>query len=235
MFKKNVVPKILSNGVLFMSVVCLTLLLASCGGLQPAESQNWQEVFDADLSNAIFPAGVWTFEDGILTASKDKCIWTEKEYGDFVLDIDFKTQAGTNSGVILRNANIANWVPGSVEVQIADDHSEPWRSSDPTWQCGAIFGYLAPTKSTVKKPGQWNHMQIACKGRTITVVINDEKVNEMDMNLWTDARKNPNGSDVPKWLGNRPVSRSPLKGRIGFQGKHAGAPIYFRNLRIQTF
>lgn len=133
------VPAILLNGVLFMSIVCCTVMLTSCGNQQPAESQSWQEVFNADLSNAIFPAGIWTFEDGVLTASEDQCIWTEKEYDDFVLDIEFRTDVGTNSGVILRNTDIDNWIPGAVEVQIADDHSEPWKSSRPTWQCGAIF------------------------------------------------------------------------------------------------
>lgn len=75
-------------------------------------------------------------------------------------------------------------------------------------------------------------MQITCKGKIITVVLNDEKVGEMDMDLWTSAQKNPDGSEIPAWL-PRPVAELPLKGRIGFQGKHGGAPIYFRNLRIQ--
>jgi hypothetical protein len=74
-------------------------------------------------------------------------------------------------------------------------------------------------------------MQITCKGKIITVVINNEKVSVMDMSLWTSAKKNPDGSDIPRWL-SKPVAGLPLKGRIGLQGKHAGAPIYFRNLRI---
>ncbi len=231
MFEKKMVPAVLLNGVLFISIVCCTIMLTSCDDEQLAEKQNWQELFNADLSNAIFPAGVWTFEDGVLTASEDQCIWTEKEYDDFVLDVEFKTETGTNSGVIVRNTDMANWIPGAVEIQIADDHSEPWKSSDPTWQCGAIFGHLAATKSVVKEPGQWNSMQITCKGKIVTVVLNDEKINEMDMSLWTSAKKNPDGSDIPPWL-SLPVAGLPLKGRVGFQGKHAGAEIYFRNLRI---
>ena len=35
---------------------------------------NWQALFTDDLSNAMFPEGIWTFEEGILTASEDQAI-----------------------------------------------------------------------------------------------------------------------------------------------------------------
>ncbi len=40
------------------------------------------------------------------------------------------------------------------------------------------------------------------------------------------------GGEIPAWLSN-PLATLPLHGYIGFQGKHAGAPIYFRNIRIK--
>ena len=46
------------------------------------------------------------------------------------------------------------------------------------------------------------------------------------------AKTNPDGSEIPSWLSN-PLSEIPLEGHIGFQGKHAGAPIYFRNIKIK--
>jgi len=48
----------------------------------------------------------------------------------------------------------------------------------------------------------------------------------------SSAKTNPDGSEVPSWLSN-PMSTLPLHGYIGFQGKHAGAPIYFRNIKIK--
>ncbi|RMF98901.1 MAG: DUF1080 domain-containing protein [Planctomycetota bacterium] len=196
------------------------------------DSSNWDDVFAADLSNAIYPEGVWSFDDGILTATKDEAIWTSREYEDFVLDLEFKTAEGTNSGVIVHCSDIKNWIPNSVEIQIADDYAEKWANAPATWHCAAIFGHLAPKKSAVKKPGEWNRMTITCKGSLIYVVLNGELVTMMDMRKWTSAKTNPDGSEIPPWL-NRPVAELPLKGRIGFQGKHAGAPIYFRNLKIR--
>lgn len=197
----------------------------------PQEPQ-WTDLFAADLSNAVFPAGVWTVSDGVLTASEDQAIWTNKDYENFVLDLEFMTAPGTNSGVIVYCTDMADWIPNSVEIQIADDFAEEWAKEPATWHCGAIFGHLAPTKSLVKKPGEWNRFTITCAGQRITVELNGEKVTDMDMSLWTSAKTNPDGSEIPPWL-SRPFAELATKGRIGFQGKHAGAPIFFRNIRIK--
>jgi hypothetical protein len=192
----------------------------------------WTDLFAADLSNAEFPAGIWTVADGVITASEDQALWTKKEYENFVLDLEFMTAPGTNSGVIVYCSDTANWIPNSVEIQIADDFAEQWAKAPATWHCGAIFGHLAPIRSLVKKPGEWNRYTITCVGKRITVALNGEQVTDMDMNLWTSAKTNPDGSEIPAWL-SRPKAELATKGRIGFQGKHAGAPIYFRNIRIR--
>jgi hypothetical protein len=63
-------------------------------------------------------------------------------------------------------------------------------------------------------------------------MLNGEMVTEMNMNLWTSAEKNPDGSEIPSWL-STPFSELPTKGYIGFQGKHGDAQIYFRNIKIK--
>ena len=196
------------------------------------DKKGWVDLFSADLSNAEFPAGIWTFSDGILTASEDQCIWTKKDYRNFTLDLEFKTAEGTNSGVIVYCSDTKDWIPNSVEIQIADDYAKEWAESPKTWQCGAIFGHLAPMVSAVKNPGEWNQFTITCKEQIIQVTLNGKKVNEMNMALWTSAKTNPDGSEIPSWL-STPFAQLPTYGRIGLQGKHAGAPIYFRNIRIK--
>lgn len=195
-------------------------------------SEKWENLFRDDLSNATFPKGIWTCENGIFTASEDQAIWSAKEYENFKLDLEFKTANGTNSGVIVYCSNQENWIPNSVEIQIADDFAKQWAESPKTWQCGAIFGHLAPTKSLVKKPGEWNRYTITCKGKMITVALNGEIVNHMNMDLWTNAKTNPDGSEIPSWL-STPFNQLKTKGYIGLQGKHAGAPIWFRNVKIR--
>ena len=193
---------------------------------------DWPDLFASDLSDAIFPKGIWTTENGVLTASEDQAIWTKKDYDNFVLDLEFKNASGTNSGVVVYCSDIKNWIPNSVEIQIADDYAEQWAKAPKTWQCGAIFGHLAASKSVVKKPGQWNRFTIRCMNERIDVVLNGEHITSMDMRLWTSAKTNPDGSEIPSWL-SKPLAELPTKGKIGLQGKHAGAPVWFRNIKIR--
>jgi len=196
------------------------------------DTTGWEDLFKPDLSNAEFKAGVWSVTDGVFTATEDQALWTKKQYENFILDLEFKNAEGTNSGVIVHCSDLANWIPNSIEIQIADDTAEKWAKSPKTWQCGAIFGHVAPTKSAVKKPGEWNRYTITCVGPKVYVMLNGEQVCEMDMTKWTSAKQNPDGSEIPPWL-SKPVASLPLKGHIGFQGKHAGAPIWLRNIKIQ--
>ena len=212
------------------SIYTLFFLSVLCSHLQA--QADWQPLFTDDLSNAIYPEGVWSVTDGVLTATEDQAIWTSKVYQDFELELEFQTAEGTNSGVIIYCSDMNNWIPNSIEVQIADDFSEQWANSPATWQCGAIFGRLAPAKSNVKKPGEWNTYRIVARDRMITVILNGEVVNQMDMRKWTEVSTNPDGSEIPSWL-NKPAAFLPNYGHIGFQGKHAGAPIYFRNMKIR--
>ena len=241
--------KFLPGAVRYWNVMKVfpTVLLALIAGFSPVSaadsdaskslhpdtrSKGWTRLFAADLSDAMFPAGVWKVENGELTASKDQNIWTKRKYRNFTLDLEFKTADGTNSGVIVHCSDRKNWIPNSLEIQIADDYSPKWSKKDRTWQCAAIFGRLAASKSVVKKPGEWNHYTITCKGRTIRVVLNGELVTVMDMDKWTDPKLNPDGSKIPAWL-STPAAKLDTEGYIGLQGKHAGAPIWFRNIRIR--
>ena len=197
------------------------------------DSSQWQDLFTPSLDDAIFTAGVWAFKDGVLTATKDQCIWTRKQYENCIIDIEFKTAEGTNSGVIIYCSDMKNWIPNSVEVQIADDFSKHIQETPPTWHCAAIFGHLPAAKSMVKKPGEWNRMTITCLGKMIYVMLNGQQVTEMDMSKWTSAKKNPDGTEIPPWL-STPFAELPTKGHIGLQGKHGDSPIYFRNLKIKA-
>lgn len=208
------------------------LALVLFASIQMLSAQKFTPLFSDDLSNAIFPEGIWTVENGVITASEDQCVFTKKEYDNFVLDLEFKTAEGTNSGVIVYCCDYKNWIPNSVEIQIADDHAAQWAESNKTWQCGAIFGHLAASESRTKKPGEWNKMTVTCIDKNIKVKLNGKVVTDMDMALWTSGTKNPDGTEIPSWL-STPFAELPTNGKIGFQGKHAGAPIWFRNIKIK--
>ena len=197
------------------------------------DSRNWEDLFRADLSDAIYPQGVWHFEGGVLTATKDENIWTKKEYGDCIIDLEFKTSPSSNSGVFVYGSDLKNSVLNSVEIQLADDFA-PERATHPkNWRCGAIMGRVAPSASAVKRPGEWNRMTVTCLGSKIYVLFNGQQVTEIDMKKWTSGTKNPDGSPIPPWL-NKPLAELPTHGHIGLQGKHHGNVTYFRNVKVKS-
>jgi len=193
--------------------------------------KGWKNLFGNNLSKAIYDKSIWKDSSGVITASKDDAIWSFDEYDDFILDLDFQNADGTNSGVIVHATDIVEWIPNSVEIQIADDYSKQWSKAAPTWQCAAIFGRKPATNKSLKPAGEWNHFTITCKGKMISIVLNGSLVNECNMDDFTSNKVNPDGSSVPSWLKN-PMSTLALRGHIGLQGKHAGAPIYFKNVKV---
>lgn len=219
-----------------MKYISILPLLLTCFSVSVTAQQknSWTSLFGQKLENASYNSSAWHLtEEGILTAEKDDAIWTKEEYEKFELDLEFMTDPGTNSGVIVYCTDIENWIPNSVEVQIADDHYEKWAESQPHERCGAIYGHLAPNRfPIVKEPGVWNHMRIRCNGQQIMVILNGRKVTHMDMALWTSGTHNPDSTEIPSWLPT-PFAELPTKGYIGLQGKHGNATIYFKNVKIR--
>lgn len=224
--------------------LCLAALLTGCTtspetlavDQHPEDTRDWSPLFADDLANADNTNGVWTVTDGVLTASKDQAIWTTQDYENFVLDLEFKTAPNANSGVILYSTDTQNWIPGAIEVQILDDGGDKWKNINPHGRCGAVYGHVPPTltseQSAAKPAGQWNRMTITAVGPKIDVVLNGTYVTTMDLTQFTDAKTNPDGTQVPKWL-SKPKATLPTKGKIGLQGKHGSSDIYFRNIKIK--
>ena len=196
------------------------------------DSTQWPDLVKPDLSNCSFPAGIWTFQDGVLTASEDQNLWTQDTYGDCVLDLEFKFEPGANSGVFVYNSDPKSWMPTSVEIQICDDGFKKWQDAPASWHCGAFFGHQPATKSAVKPAGEWNRLTVSCQGPKVTALLNGEVVSEVDLSKWTSGTVNPDGTDIPKWLQGKPWCQLPTRGRIGLQGRHAGAGIFFRNVKV---
>ncbi len=71
----------------------LVILALSC-----KVQSDWQPLFNDDLSNAMDEKGVWVFNDNILTAAEDACIFTQVEYENFVVDLEFKNEEGSGMG-----------------------------------------------------------------------------------------------------------------------------------------
>ncbi len=209
---------------------CVAFFRKTAAALSNVE---YKDVFKKDLSNAIIGANDWAFgADGVLapTPTGHGDIWTKERYGNFILELDFKVPEKGNSGVFIRGADLKNWIHTTIEIQI---HA----TTDGTkhGQCGAVYDCLSPSRDATKKPGEWNHYVITCLDNKIHVNLNGEDVIDMDLNLWTEAGRNP---DPPAGPGTKNKFRYAYKdmsreGHLGFQ--YHGNPIWFKNLKIKSF
>lgn len=65
-------------------------------------------------------------------------------------------------------------------------------------------------------------------GPKISVVLNGELVSQANLDLWTEAHKNPDGT--PNKF-DRPLKNYPRTGYIGLQDH--GSPVWYRNIRVK--
>lgn len=176
---------------------------------------------------------VWSYREGVLAANADEVIWTLNKYENFILDVEFKNDVNTNSGIIIYCSDKVNWIPTSIEIQIADDHHEFWQALPENVRCGSIFGHKGANEQLVVfKPGLWNRIVVIAKGQQIDVELNGKHIISANLADWTSGTKNPDGTDIPEWL-PKPYADLHTKGFIGLQGKHGESNIWFRNIRIK--
>lgn len=196
----------------------------------------WTVLFDGqDLSHwTMGPDRSWVVENGLITLRREfdgrehnaDYLWAKGTYGNFVLELEFRLPERANSGIFLRTSDLADPVYSGIEVQVSNSHSREELSRGGT--AGAIYDCLAPTANAVKPAGQWNRCRITCLDNVITVVLNDIKVVEMDLDQWTEPNKNPDGTSnkFPRAL--KDFAR---KGHIGLQDH--GRPVWYRNIRVK--
>ncbi len=183
----------------------------------------WQNLIAEDLSNCRLHEGGWTWENNELAWQGKGYIWTNDRYGDFILDLEYKVSEGANSGIFFRTGDLANVVHTGIEVQIHETTDGAKYGMN-----GAVYDCLAPSKTMGKPAGEWNHYTLTCKANKIYVVLNGEQIIDMDLDLWTEAGKNPDGTDNKF---KNAYKDMPREGHIGFQDH--GNPLWFRNLKIK--
>jgi hypothetical protein len=168
---------------------------------------------------------VWGAEDGILYVQGTGGGWlmTEKEYGDFEVQLEFKVPEKGNSGVALRSPMEGDPAYAGMEIQILDD---AWYTNEANYKglrrtqlTGSIYDVVPPSKDATKPVGEWNKLHITAKGRHVTVELNGTKI--VDANL-----------DDHKKRADKHPGLLREKGHLGLQS-HDGR-VEFRNLYVKS-
>ena len=177
------------------------------------------------------PYGSWSIENKQLILETENPqpqrtnIWIIEDFKDFVLDLDFKLDQGTNTGVFVRTTDTEDPVQTGIEIQIRDDYG---KSPIDKHFCGSIYEIKEVSENRVEKAGKWNHLKIICRDATIEVYLNKGKVIDIDLSEWKESGKNPDGTKNKFKTVYQDMAH---KGKIGFQDH--GGKVWFRNIRIK--
>ena len=203
----------------------LLLLAAAPAGLakDKVAKGGWVDLLaGGDLSKHWTTKGNWKLEDGVLRLEPrpgekgwerfDAYLWTKRMYKDFEAAFDYKVAKDGNSGFYVHVGDKKSPVVTGIEVQIYDSGSKPAGAKLSDHDSGGIIPGVPPTKNAARPAGEWNHMEVTCKGTRLVVHLNGELVNDVD-------------------LGKGQLKSRPPTGYVGLQDH--GMPLWFRDLRIR--
>jgi hypothetical protein len=175
------------------------------------------------------PAGAaWRVRDGVLHGSEPRGTWlvSERDYGDFVLEFEFKLGERGNSGCALRVPMAGDPAFEGLELQMADLRYNP--KATEAELTGGIYRAIAPARQ-VYKPTEWNRYEITLQGPRLKVVLNGVTIQDVALDEQAGAVKRHDGTVAP------PVKDRPRRGRIGFQElSRGGDHALIRGARIKV-
>lgn len=215
-----------------------------------AEEANagWTLLFDGTTSTGWrgynkteFPTG-WEVVDGTLHcigtgtgeagAENGGDILFDKKFRNFQLKLEWKIQAGGNSGIFYLGQEVPEWpiYKTAPEMQVLDNvgHPDAMLGKDGNRQAGSLYDLIPAKPQNAKPVGEWNTVEIICYKGTVVHKQNGETV--LEYHLWTDDWKNlvnnskfpelnPNWADVAK------------EGFIALQDH--GDNVWYRNIKIK--
>lgn len=212
------------------TIMLLAMAFLSAGDNELSEQEKkdgWILLFDGKTPEGWVNLKPANIEDGCINPFKsgNYVTFTKEKYADFILACDFKVSPKCNSGVFIRTSDPKDPVQTGIEVQVLDSAGKEKPS---VHDCGALYELVAPSKNTMKPAGEWNHMEITCDKNRIAVALNGEKIAEMDLDKWTEAGKNPDGTKNKFTKALKDFARN---GQLGFQDH--GQPCWFKNVKLK--
>src|SRR5215831_10368414 len=215
-----------------MTAALLATLTLAANAQDKKDEEGFMSLFNGkDLSGWIYgkrgngenKSGVgYQVADGVIfcTVKDGGNLYTEKEYGDFVLLFDFKLTENANNGIGIRAPLTGDSAYAGMEIQVLDDSGSQYKNLRPEQYHGSIYDLVGCKRGFQKPVGEWNEEEIMAKGRQIKVTLNGTVIVDANLDDIKDEAK------IKKHPG---MNRT--KGFIGFLGH--GARVEFRNLRIK--
>ena len=241
----SLTPKSLQDRIsVLVALSALLLLLSLAPALLDATTSDranpivapdgWVQLFDGESTAAwrgyrkdVFPNHGWQVEDGwlqVMDGGGGGDIVTVQQYDDFELEMEWKAQAGSNSGIMyLANENNGASYFSAPEYQVFGDED---LTSNNNVSSGALYALYSPQNKKLNPPGEVNHARIVhCAGNVEHwvngVLVLRAKIGSVDWNKRVAASK------FNAWKDFGTVK----KGHIVLQDH--GNDVWFRSIRVR--
>lgn len=162
--------------------------------------------------------------DGAIVCKPGKggVLFTQEQYDDFVVRLEFKLPPAGNNGLAIRYPGTGRAAyDGMCELQVIDDVDEKNATRlDPRQVHGAVYGVAPARRGYLRPVGQWNYQEVTVQGSTIKVELNGTVILDVDV------------SQITKFKDDAAHPGLGLKrGYFGFAGHRD--PVMFRNILIK--
>ncbi len=149
-------------------------------------------------------------------------LYTEKEYGNFILRFEFQLTPGANNGLGIHAPLEGDAAYVGKEFQILDNEAEKYASLQAYQYHGSLYGVMSAKRGFLRPIGEWNQQEVRINHPFVTIILNGEVILEgnyleASQSGTLDKKEHPG------------LSRS--RGHIGFLGH--GDLVRFRNIKIK--
>jgi hypothetical protein len=231
-----------------LAVVAASSFVIACAASQPGSAPaaaaaalpagvrggSWVDLLPGDASawrgyrQDTLPSG-WRFDAAAGTLSRTGRagdIITDRQWGDFELELEWRVGPGGNSGVFYRATEATDVIyMNAPEMQILDNSTHA-DGRNPLTSTGSNYALHAPERDVSRPVGEWNRARIVAVGPHVEHWLNGTKLVEYRMGSaeWEALVK---ASKFNQW----PAYGRSMRGHIGLQDH--GDPVSFRRIRIR--
>lgn len=187
------------------------------------EKVGWSSLFNGKDLTGWTTSGNWIVEpDGVLAIQPREgergwkrygdYLWSEREYADFILDLQYNYPAGGNSGVFFRVGDRSDPVKTGIECQILDSSQKQGAMTH--HDHGGIIATVGASKNMSREPGVWNRMIVMMRDGHLTVDLNGQNIIDIH-------------------LDETPMKDRPSSGFIGLQDHGQPNHLRFREIWLK--
>lgn len=196
----------------------------AASALASHQGQAFQPVFNGtDLTGWQGATDSYEVVEGAIRCKKGTggLLLTEKEYGNFVVRLEFKLPPHGNNGLAIRSSGKGDPAYSAMcELQVLDSEHPGYAKLDDRQYHGSAYGMVAARRGFLREPGQWNFQEVTVNGSTIKVELNGSIILDTDL------------ANVSEYMGGRPhPGKDRDRGFFGFAGH--GDAVEFRNVSIK--